>query len=335
MIIALCGLGAALAGVVLLHHHVEKTQVTTDPVLVTGVVCAGIHERPESRSPLVTQSLLGWPVQVQRDAGRWLEVVAADKTSGWVQSSCLGPETQGGKTFLIGYPSVPVLEAPQRTAASIGSLYLGSLVHVEATRGSFAAFNWVGGRQGWLAMDDLLPAMDGRAAAIGDGSGVVARARSLSGTPYLWGGMTSKGIDCSGLAYVSYLVNGLSIPRDADAQFLDGKPVEQGNLQPGDLVFFALGKVSYPSHVGIYVGHGYFINARSRQGVTVNRLDDPYFSRSYLGARRFFPVVAGKVPDNSGGDGVGHPASVTGIGEKTGLCRVAEKPRFDDNRGHG
>ncbi|RYD01872.1 hypothetical protein N752_27495 [Desulforamulus aquiferis] len=104
--------------------------------------------------------------------------------------------------------------------------------------------------------------------------------------PYLWGGMTNEGIDCSGLTYMSYYLCGLRLPRDAQDQFKKGKQVEQNNLQPGDLVFFSTIDPG-PSHVGIYQGDGYFLNARTKDGVTVTAMEDPFFSSRYLGARRY------------------------------------------------
>jgi cell wall-associated NlpC family hydrolase len=99
--------------------------------------------------------------------------------------------------------------------------------------------------------------------------------------------MTPLGVDCSGFVSLVYRLHGRILPRDADLQFDDpkAKPVEKGELEAGDLVFF--GKKSI-SHVGLYLGEGRFINATTYEtpAVREDRLDDPHWIELYKGARR-------------------------------------------------
>ena len=123
----------------------------------------------------------------------------------------------------------------------------------------------------------------------GTGEEIVATARRFVGVPYLWGGMSAHGIDCSGLASRAYHANGIGLLRDADLQFEDpnAAKVERSELQPGDLVFFgsAPDKIT---HVGLYIADGRFINATTYEtpAVQEDRLDDPHWSAIYQGARR-------------------------------------------------
>jgi len=115
---------------------------------------------------------------------------------------------------------------------------------------------------------------------------LVDTAESYLGVPYLWGGTTGRGFDCSGLAMAVYRLNGLQLPRNSRDQFEAGAKVDKPS--PGDLVFFATGSGGEVSHVGIYVGDGAFIHAPSRgRRIARERIGDPYFRDRYLGARTY------------------------------------------------
>jgi len=118
---------------------------------------------------------------------------------------------------------------------------------------------------------------------------LLATARRFLGVPYLWGGMTARGIDCSGFVSRVYFANGVRLPRDAQQQFDDpnGFPVERDALLPGDLVFFGA-DAGDVTHVGLYLGDGRFIDATTHETPVVREdlLDDPHWSSTYQGARR-------------------------------------------------
>lgn len=117
-----------------------------------------------------------------------------------------------------------------------------------------------------------------------DSSGIVRNAQSLQGVPYVFGGTTTKGFDCSGFTQYVYKGSGISLPRTSYSQFGAGTAVQKDQLQPGDLVFFTTYSKG-ASHVGIYIGGGSFVHA-SNSGVKTTSLSDSYYSSRYVGARR-------------------------------------------------
>jgi cell wall-associated NlpC family hydrolase len=118
---------------------------------------------------------------------------------------------------------------------------------------------------------------------------IVQSANLQMGVPYKFGGESPyEGFDCSGLALYSHRINGISIPRRTAEQFEQGKHINRTDLNSGDLLFFrTMGKSV--SHVGIYMGNNIFIHApNSRKNVQTETLDNPYYKRRYLGARRYW-----------------------------------------------
>jgi cell wall-associated NlpC family hydrolase len=105
------------------------------------------------------------------------------------------------------------------------------------------------------------------------------------GVPYVFGGTSSNGFDCSGYVQHVFAMLGYHIPRTADAQYDVGKRVTAATMNPGDLVFFQT-YAAGASHVGIYLGHDRFAHASSSRGVTVSSLHESYWSARYLGAKR-------------------------------------------------
>ncbi len=112
--------------------------------------------------------------------------------------------------------------------------------------------------------------------------GVVGIAMQYLGVPYVWGGASPSGFDCSGLIMYAYAQIGVSLPHHAASQYGMGSPVSKDQLAPGDLVFFnGLG------HAGIYIGGGQFIHApHSGDVVKISNLSDSWYASTYVGARR-------------------------------------------------
>lgn len=115
---------------------------------------------------------------------------------------------------------------------------------------------------------------------------IVADAKKLLGIPYVWGGTTTKGFDCSGFVQYVLKQNGISMPRTTTEQYQIGTYVTKSALQPGDLVFLQNTYRAGISHVGIYIGDGKMIHASSSKGVVTSDLSSSYYTQHYYGSRR-------------------------------------------------
>jgi len=156
-----------------------------------------------------------------------------------------------------------------------------------------APANPIGERSGVEAIPVARPdASLHRAARIAAGNDdLIREALRNRGQPYVWGGASRGGFDCSGfVCYVFARQRGLKLPHSASAQALRGTPISSTELQPGDLVFFTTYRRGI-SHVGIYVGKRKFIHAANhRQDVRIDSIDNGYYAHRLRAARRICPI---------------------------------------------
>ncbi len=144
---------------------------------------------------------------------------------------------------------------PRDDAERVTELLRGEPVRVDERRDGWTRIRTAYDYPGWVREEDL-------AGAPGD---PVEQARRYLGTPYLWGGMTERGIDCSGLVHISYRWLGRLVPRDADQQEAAGAPVSEDDLQRGDLISYGEGDSA--THVAFWLGDGRILHSTEREGV--------------------------------------------------------------------
>lgn len=267
-----------------------------------AVPVASVFGTPGEDAERVTQALLWERVLVLGRKGPWSRVLLPDQYRtpagypGWMLSRHLvqRTSTRSAQVVRVGVPRArlrtrPHAESPVMLVAWMSSELPWDLFEEEWYRVALP------GREepGWIHQSEVLTGW--RAPS---GPDLLETAWQLRETPYLWGGMTRLGIDCSGLVYIAHKVHGYLLPRDADQQFQVGVPVEEAELRPGDLVFFGPAPERV-DHVGLYLGEGLFLDASGRKGVSRSSLEEPKARKTFLGGRRLFTGEDSQAPDSS------------------------------------
>jgi cell wall-associated NlpC family hydrolase len=155
---------------------------------------------------------------------------------------------------------VHVRAEPRADAEQVTQLLPGESVNVREARDGWARIETAYGYPGWVRADELGDTVDKTwvpPRGVGD---VLKEARAYLGAPYEWGGMTERGIDCSGLVHMAFRRLGVLVPRDSGQQEEAGAEIAEDDLRPGDLV-------CYEDHVAFWLGEGRILHASGRKGV--------------------------------------------------------------------
>lgn len=224
-----------------------------------------MRAKPAHSAEQVSQALMGTPVTVLEHGGDWSRVRTPDGYEGWIINHSLAFKTAEQMRRWRRAPKVMVTapyelhDADRRTDLVCGnvlelcgdSLMLPDGRKILNPRGATAPLDSVTGQFHPARLPEF--------------------ASLYIGVPYVWGGLSSKGMDCSGLVRMAYAAQGRLLPRDAWQQAHEGTEVAVADLQPGDLIFFGNARTGRITHVAIYAGGGEYVH--SSQLVRRNSLD--------------------------------------------------------------
>lgn len=292
---SLAALGIGYADSVLVFPDTVWAQVRI------SVAC--LRTKPGHASEMASQAVMGTPLRVFEKEGEWWHVQSPDGYISYVASSSVQEKTpeemaawRGGKRFIVTSPD-QVRGWRSDTATGmrdvVTDLVNGCIVeqaheNTLVTNGRLCV-KLPDGRAAYVDAK-ALTSVEEWAAQDFSAEKILDLAYSMEGTPYLWGGMSTKSLDCSGLAKVCYFFNGIILMRDASQQALTGRRIaaeDWRKCRAGDLLFFGNARTGRVTHVAIYDNNGKYVHSSGR--VKRNSIDpgDPsYLATPFLHAVR-------------------------------------------------
>ncbi len=282
---------------------------------VWGISClsvASAREQPEHKAEMGTQILMGNVVRVLKRSTNaifsWYQVQSGDGYVAWVEKGSIVRCTREQADAWLHSPLLIVtnfedriLERPQPDAMPVSDVVMCDVVKKTGEEGDWCKVELPDKRTGYLPKMDVTDYAEWKKTRQATAANIEHTARMFLGRPYLWGGNSPKGLDCSGFAKTVFFLNGIDLRRNASEQAFQGIDLPLGDglshLKKGDLVFFGHrahgGKPERVTHVGIYLGDKLFI--QSSQFVRICSLDpsspiaDDYRIESLIKARRVLP----------------------------------------------
>lgn len=282
---------------------------------VINLSVANLRTKPGHASEMATQALLGTQVDILQKARSEFRVRTPEGYISWVPTSAVSAKTKAEienwkKSDKVIYTNEfgKAYSQPNSQSIRVSDLVYGNILQLTKEDGQYYEVKYPDGRVGFIPKNEATSFgkwIDSRQLT---SDNVISSAKTMLGLPYLWGGTSVKGVDCSGFTKTAFYMNGYVIPRDASQQVLAGDKVEINNekgefdtnvalknLKPADLLFFAAGKNSNPNarvtHVAIYIGNGEFIHSAGTVRINsilkdANNYDD-FQTRTVVAARRY------------------------------------------------
>jgi cell wall-associated NlpC family hydrolase len=246
---------------------------------IINLSVANLRTTPDHQAEMATQALLGTPIKVLKKERGWYLVQTPDEYISWVDGSGLYRVNSDSLIDWLNAKKIIYTKdfgfsyaAPDENSERVSDLVIGNLLKYSGEENGFCKVIYPDGKLAYIKSEAYKPFDEWLSAADPTTDNILQTARSFMGIPYLWGGTSIKGMDCSGFTKTVFYLNGIVLPRDASQQVHTGEQVDTEdrleNLLPGDLLFFGR-KATESSkeritHVAIYIGDGDYIHASGK-----------------------------------------------------------------------
>lgn len=261
--------------------------------VVTGNIVS-MRANPDAKSEQTTQALMGQTVMIEGGAQGWLYVQTWDTYRAWIPASAVRilpsaaePYASVGAVAVIRDMFVDLRRKPHDRSEILTKVTIGAELEVVDPVDDWVELLLPDTRRAYIRKRDarLVDKDLAQTIPLPDPRKLVETARRFVGIPYLWGGTSPFGLDCSGFVQLVHKIHNITLLRDAKDQASDPRavPIERNELQAGDLIFFAGDAIT---HVGMMIDKKTFIHSRGGIGVTTTPLDDPDYTSVYNCARR-------------------------------------------------
>lgn len=246
---------------------------------------------PSYSSETLTQALLGQPIKIYQKDG-WYRIQTPDDYLGWTHRSSIVPMTKSELDDWNAAKKVVVMstyafshEAPTALSARVTDLVAGNRLRFLGKEKGYYKVAYPDHKVAYVSFVDALLEEDWKSTLKQTASSIIETAHSLMGVPYLWGGTSTKSVDCSGFVKTAFFLHGIILPRDASQMAYVGEHLDIksdfSNLKPGDLLFFGRKatkeKKARVIHVGLYLGNKRFIHAQGHVFVSSFDPADPKY----------------------------------------------------------
>lgn len=271
----------------------------------TGIVrvsVANIHKSPDLSSTVVTQALMGTPLLILKAEGDWSRVQLPDHYIGWTNEMIVPLDSEefeswaARKKLIVTANQSYVFKDVTNGSAIVSDIVAGDILAIENTTDKHFLIVYPDMRKGFVEKKDSCILTEWLSRTEFTEESVVKTAMRFMGIPYLWGGASSKALDCSGFVKTVFFLNGVQLPRDADQQADCGIEIEidgiLSKVRPGDLLFFRSGipsQLTKISHVGIYLGNLKYIEASG--DIHISSLDPSDISYCKRRAERLVKIT--------------------------------------------
>ena len=270
---------------------------------VVNLSVANMRAEPRHSSELVTQALLGTPVKVLKKENGWYMIQTPDNYISWVDAAGISPITENElqnrcqSERMIFTGNFAEIFSDENLEQPLSDVCMGNILEVVSQNRRRLELRFPDGRTGFTPNSGWTDFETFKNETQPDTTNIINLARQFTGRPYLWGGTSSRAMDCSGFSKMVYFMNGVILARDASLQARHGQLVEAGEsysqFQPGDLLFF--GRITADSteritHVAISTGGTEFIHAsglvKENSFNPASDIYSEYRRESFIRARR-------------------------------------------------